>query len=78
MSKEVFDSLLRRIETVTDETRERLQREWVGTVECPHCKADLRDQVNGPPYKRTIARYCRDRDRTVAWICPDCEKEWAR
>jgi hypothetical protein len=29
-------------------------------------------------YSRLIAIYDRDRDRTVAWRCPDCHKEWDR
>jgi hypothetical protein len=47
--------------------------QWRGTLECPHCKADLRDHKNGPPFKREIAFYNRDRDRTEYFICPDCE-----
>jgi rubrerythrin len=27
---------------------------------------------------RTIALYDRDKDRTVAWKCPDCEHTWER
>lgn len=51
---------------------------WREPLACPHCKADLRDHVNGPPFKREIGQYDRDRDRTVAWVCPDCGKDWPR
>ena len=27
---------------------------------------------------RKIGIYCMDRDRTVAWQCPDCKLEWGR
>ena len=27
---------------------------------------------------REIGIYCMDRDRTVAWKCPDCDHEWSR
>lgn len=27
---------------------------------------------------REIGVYCQDRDRTVAYRCPDCKKEWNR
>lgn len=27
---------------------------------------------------RAIGIYDRDRDRTVSWMCPDCEHRWAR
>lgn len=27
---------------------------------------------------RKIGLYCMDRDRTVAWKCPDCDHEWGR
>lgn len=29
-------------------------------------------------FRRCIAIYDRDKDRTVAWRCPDCEMEWER
>ncbi len=44
--------------------------------ECPHCKADLRDHGNGPPFKREIGRMAYD--RVVEWSCPDCGKTWPR
>lgn len=44
-----------------------------GPLECRHCGADLRDQ-KGPPFKREIGVYDRDQDRTVAFMCPDCNK----
>lgn len=56
--------------------------------QCPHCKADLVGEPIPLPllhnyggsthYMRTIAIYDRDRDRTVAWKCPDCGYEWER
>ena len=54
---------------------------------CPHCHADLtgepipeniRASYGATHYTRTIAIYPRERDRTVAWRCPDCGKEWKR
>lgn len=47
-------------------------------LNCPHCGTDLRDHENGPPGKREIAMYDRDRDRTTSYKCPDCNKEWPR
>lgn len=41
---------------------------------CPHCGNDL-TQGEG---SRLIGIYSRERDRTVAWKCPDCKKEWPR
>ena len=51
--------------------------EWSGILNCPHCNADLRNP-NGPPFKREIGIYDRMTDRTVAYRCPDCSKEWKR
>jgi len=45
---------------------------WREPLQCPHCKADLRDHRTGPPFKREIGQYDMDEDRTVAFICPDC------
>ncbi len=45
---------------------------FVEPHECPHCKADLRDHDNGPPFKREVGRI--ERDRVVGWNCPDCGK----
>lgn len=47
--------------------------EYRGKLECPHCKADLRDQ-RGPPFKREIGIYDRGLDRTMCFICPDCKE----
>lgn len=55
---------------------------------CPKCGADFQ----GPPipeqhrqhygkhthFSRLIGIYDMDRDRTVAWRCPDCGHEWPR
>lgn len=45
---------------------------WREPLACPHCGADLRNHVTGPPYKREIVH---ERER---WVkeCPDCKKEW--
>ena len=40
--------------------------------ECPYCKANLRDEKNGPPFKREIAMSDLLLDRTVDFVCPDC------
>ena len=55
---------------------------------CPACHADLRgaeipvehrEHFGGATHgSRLIGIYDRDRDRTVAWRCPDCGAEWAR
>lgn len=55
---------------------------------CPHCKADLvgdpipeniRHHYAKPYYwLRKIGIYSRELDRTVAWQCPDCLKQWDR
>lgn len=53
---------------------------------CPACNAAfdggpipaaIREHYS-PPFRwsRRIAIYCRDRDRTVAYRCPDCQHEW--
>lgn len=49
---------------------------WKGRLECPYCKADLRDLKNGPPFLRTIALYSRSTDRTTGWRCPDCRESF--
>jgi hypothetical protein len=50
---------------------------------CPNCKANLvgepipeesREAYGGKThFRRVIGLYSRERDRTVAWRCPDCE-----
>jgi len=45
---------------------------------CPHCRSDLRDLENGPPFKREISNYSRELDRTVYYTCPDCQKPFER
>lgn len=49
-----------------------------GTIECPHCKADLRDSKIGPPFLRQIGISDRDLDRITGWQCPDCKGTWER
>lgn len=51
---------------------------WKGTLECPHCKADLRDHKMGPPGLRQIGMVDRGRDRITHWVCPDCKGQWTR
>jgi hypothetical protein len=46
--------------------------QWAAPLSCPHCKADLRNHVGGPPFKREIGIYSREADRTVGFTCPDC------
>ena len=46
--------------------------EWREPLTCPHCKTDLRDHRTGPPFKREIGHYDRNRDRTTSFSCPDC------
>jgi hypothetical protein len=47
-------------------------------LECPHCKADLRDLEQGPPGIRTIGMVDRGTDRIESWQCPDCKGTWSR
>lgn len=51
---------------------------WKGSLECPHCKADLRDHEAGPPFIRQIGISDRGLDRITGWQCPDCNGTWAR
>lgn len=56
--------------------------------DCPHCgvsligdpipEADRHFFGNATHFRREIGVYDRERDRTVAYRCPDCGKEWAR
>jgi hypothetical protein len=49
---------------------------------CPSCHASLiGEEVQGSPgayYQRPIAIIDRDRDRIIAWECPDCHHRWPR
>lgn len=50
---------------------------------CPSCGHDLRTEWQNPDGQtingsRVIGIYDRDRDRTVAWQCPDCGERWER
>ena len=51
---------------------------WKGTLECPHCKADLRDHKMGPPGLRQIGIVDRGLDKITHWVCPDCKGTWGR
>ena len=52
------------------------EHDLTDTLDCPHCKADLRDHKNGPPFTRKIG--ISNRDSVYAWECPDCKKRWSR
>lgn len=41
-------------------------------LECFYCKANLRDEKNGPPFKREIGMSDSFLDRIVDFVCPDC------
>ena len=41
-------------------------------LECPNCKANLKNEDDGPPFKREIAISNFVLDRVVDSICPDC------
>lgn len=41
-------------------------------LECPYCKANLKDEKNGPPFKREISMVDFFLDGIVDCICPDC------
>jgi uncharacterized C2H2 Zn-finger protein len=55
---------------------------------CPHCEAPWRDKAipehlqesygGARWFSRVIGLYGRDRDRTIAWQCPDCGARWDR
>jgi hypothetical protein len=47
-------------------------------LECPHCKANLRDLEQGPPGLRQIGHVDRGSDRIEFWECPDCHGTWTR
>ena len=48
---------------------------WTGPLECGHCKADLRNHVTGPPFKREIGHSDILKDRTTHYTCPDCKQK---
>lgn len=41
---------------------------------CPHCGANLKDEKNGPPFKREIGMSNIFLDRVTDFVCPDCYK----
>lgn len=47
---------------------------YSGPLECLHCRTDLKDHVNGPPFKREIGIYSTALDRTTGYKCPDCDQ----
>jgi hypothetical protein len=46
---------------------------WRAPLACRHCKADLRDHVMGPPFKREIGIEIGG-DHIDHFECPDCER----
>lgn len=53
--------------------------EWKGTLECPHCKADLRNHESGPPFKREMGMEVKGFYDGVAYFkCPDCGGNFSR
>lgn len=44
---------------------------WKEPLVCPHCQADLRDNVLGPPFKREVGMV--HQDRVSYFYCPDCK-----
>ena len=54
---------------------------------CPECGAnwvagemteEQKEVYAGTFFSRLIGIYDMDRDRTVAWECPDCKTRWPR
>ena len=55
---------------------------------CPYCHISLQGEEIKPEhrqhyggkthYSRLIGIYSRERDRTVEWLCPSCQKRWPR
>jgi hypothetical protein len=50
--------------------------QWSEPLECPRCKADLRDFKLGPPFKREISHVDPGRDEVTHSSCPDCKGSW--
>lgn len=55
--------------------------------QCPACHVSLQgdpipaasqEMYGATHFSRKIALYSRERDRTVAFKCPDCGHDWAR
>lgn len=48
--------------------------QWSEPLQCPECKADLRDHVVGPPFKREIQVIPNRTQEGRYYIeCPDCK-----
>lgn len=54
-------------------------------LNCPHCGVsllgdpipdDIKEHYAGTHWKRELGIYDWDKDRTVAYECPDCKKRW--
>ena len=54
---------------------------------CPSCGVQFQgdpipekdqESFGATHFSRKIGVYSRERDRTVAWRCPDCGHEWSR
>lgn len=48
---------------------------WREPLACPHCGADLRDHVYGPPFKREVGM-CNEYRSLTHYQCPDCGGTW--
>ena len=55
--------------------------------QCPECGAEFQgspipeeqqEAFGATHFSRKISIYSREKDRTVAWLCPDCNHKWAR
>ena len=47
---------------------------YSGKQKCNGCGVSLKDEKNGPPFKREIAISSLEKDRIISTICPDCGK----
>lgn len=45
---------------------------------CPACGAQWEYTVDGKRYSHIFGVYDLNLDRTVAWMCPNCERKWSR
>jgi hypothetical protein len=47
-------------------------------LEYARCYAGFTEHGLDNRWSRKISIYCTDRDRTISYRCPDCNKEWGR
>lgn len=54
---------------------------------CPHCNTELQgepipkeqqESYGATHFSRKIGVYDFSKDRTIKWVCPDCNGEWGR